>query len=315
MRSRFEFDNRRRMDHLHWPLSVLGKAIYHKNLSAAADHIGLSQPQLSRLIAKLEDELGVVLLDRAARRKSGWTPVAHKVADIYDRNSRKLSFALQEVQSDDQIQHLSFGTLEGLVPLAIEICQAMFSDTKIPVIELNVYDLSELEEHFEKGELDLIVTCREPGRAKSKYLRPLGWQDLTIVGADDLPTGTLEGAELKVLSPYEHANLIQTGKRNASQREKNETENSRLLVSNSLAIRKLYIENFGGRGQVPSRVMHTRPGTSTEKPVYLIGSDIIAPGLWEKLAAVKIPEASGFLLNQSRATPERKVSPRPLEKN
>lgn len=279
------------MDHLHWPLSVLGKAIHHKNLSAAADHIGLSQPQLSRLIAKLEEELGVVLLDRAARRKSGWTPIAYKVADVYDRNSRKLSAALQEVQSDDLIQHLSFGTLEGLVPLAVEICQSMFKSTKIPVVELNVYDLSELEEHFEKDELDLILTCREPGRAKSKYLRPLGWQDLTIVEADDRSAGTLDGADLKVLSPYEHANLIQTGKRNASKREKDETANSRLLVSNSLAIRRLYIENFGGRGQVPSRVMTKRPNTSTEKPVYLIGSDIIAPGLWEKLAAVKIAPA------------------------
>ena len=49
------------MDHLHWPLSVLSKAIHHKNLSAAADHIGLSQPQLSRLIAQLEEELGVIV--------------------------------------------------------------------------------------------------------------------------------------------------------------------------------------------------------------------------------------------------------------
>ncbi len=276
------------LDHLHWPLSVLGKAIHYKNLSAAANHIGLSQPQLSRLIAKLEDELGVVLLDRAARRKSGWTPVAYKVADVYFRNSRKLSAALQEVQSEDTIQHLSFGTLEGLVPLAVELCQSMFHDTKIPVIELNVYDLSELEEHFEKDELDLVLTCREPGRAKHKYIRELGWQDLMIVDAENDSAGTLEGAELKVLSPFEHANLIQTGKRNASKREKDETSDSKLLVSNSLAIRKMYIEQFGGRGQVPSRVLPSRPGTATEQPVVLIGSDMIAPGLWDKLANAKL---------------------------
>jgi len=276
------------MDHLHWPLSVLGKAIHYKNLSAAANHIGLSQPQLSRLIAKLEDELGVVLLDRAARRKSGWTPVAYKVADVYFRNSRKLSAALQEVQSEDLIQHVSFGTLEGLVPMAIELCQSMLNDTKIPVVELNVYDLSELEEKFEKDELDLILTCREPGRAKYRHLRALGWQDLRIVDAENNKAASLEGAELKVLSPFEHANLIQTGKRNASKREKDETSDSRMLVSNSLAIRKLYIEKFGGRGQVPSRVFSNRPGTETEQPVYLIGTDMIAPGLWEKLENAKI---------------------------
>lgn len=275
------------MDHLHWPLSVLGKAIHHKNLSTAANHIGLSQPQLSRLIAKLENELGVVLLDRAARRKSGWTPVAYKVADVYYRNSRKLSAALQEVQSEDLIQHLSFGTLEGLVPLAVELCQSLFSSTKIPVIELNVHDLSELEDHFEKDELDLILTCREPGRTKLSHVRALGWQDLLIFDAEDETATTMEGAELKVLSPFEHANLIQTGKRNASKREKDETVNSKLLVSNSLAIRKMYIDCFGGRGKIPSRVLSKRPGTSTEKPVMLIGSELIAPGLWEKLEAVK----------------------------
>lgn len=269
------------MDHLHWPLSVLGKAIHHKNLSAAANHIGLSQPQLSRLIAKLEEELGIVLLDRTARRKSGWTPVAYKVADVYFRNSRKLLAGLQEIQGDDQIQHLSVGTLEGLVPLAIEITRELLEETKIPVIELNVYDLSELEEHFEKDELDLLLTCREPGRKKYRHLRHLGWQDLTIVGG-----GAARGG-VRVLSPFEHANLIQTGKRNASKRERDETSQSKLIISNSLAIRRHYIEHFNGRGQVPSKVHEKRPGTPTEQPVYLIGSEIVPPGLWEKLEAAK----------------------------
>lgn len=296
------------MDHLHWPLSVLGKAIHHKNLSAAANHIGLSQPQLSRLIAKLEDELGVVLLDRAARRKSGWTPVAYRIADVYYRNSRKLSAALQEVQSEDLIQHLSFGTLEGLVPLAVEICQTMFHETKIPVIELNVYDLSELEEHFEKDELDLVLTCRELGRAKHKYLRTLGWQDLHIVDAENQDAKTLEGAGLKVLSPFEHANLIQTGKRNASKREKDETEHSKLLISNSLAIRKLYIDNFGGRGQVPGEVLPKSPGSTTEQPVLLIAQDVLAPGLWEKLSTAQVPRSFFDAARGARRSPRPELS-------
>jgi DNA-binding transcriptional LysR family regulator len=267
------------MDHLHWPLSVLSKAIHHKNLSAAASHIGLSQPQLSRLIAKLEEELGVVLLDRAARRKSGWTPVAYKVADVYFRNSRKLSAQLQELQSGDQLQHVHMGTLEGLVPLAIEIAHGLLRETKIPVLELNVYDLSELEEHFEKDELDLVLTCREPGRAKHRYVRSLGWQDLLMVG----PT-----KGLRVLSPFEYANLIQTGKRSSAKREKDETSQSRLFVSNSLAVRRLLMDRGDVRGQVPSEVFAKRPGTTTEQPVMLIGSEILPPMIWEKLTSMKV---------------------------
>lgn len=272
------------MDHLHWPLSVLSKAIHHKNLSAAADHIGLSQPQLSRLIAQLEEELGVVLLDRAARRKSGWTPVAYKVADVYFRNSRRLVAALQELQGDDQIHHVSFGTLEGLVPLAMQITQTLFRETKIPVIELNVFDLSDLEERFEKDEMDLILTCREPGRAKRKHIREFGWQDFKTVGPAN--------SDLKVLSPFEHAHLIQSGKRNASKRERDETAKAKILLSNSLAVRRLYIEEQGASGHVPGPVQKKRPGTSTEQPVYLIGTEILPPVLWEKLegAKIKIPD-------------------------
>lgn len=273
------------MDHLHWPLSVLGKAIHHKNLSAAANHIGLSQPQLSRLIAKLEEELGVVLLDRAARRKSGWTPVAYRVADIYFRSSRKLQVQLQELQAGDQLQHLNVGTLEGLVPLAAEVCHNLFQLTKISVVELNVYDLSELEEHFEKDEVDLILTCREPGRAKYKNLRLVGWQDLTI-------ENDTKSNPLKVLSPFEYANWIQSGKRSASRRERDETAHSRILISNSLALRRQFIEHHNARGQVPSTVYSKRPGTKTEKPVYLLGNEILPHAIWEKINAMPLSLAN-----------------------
>ena len=61
------------MQQLYYELGVLAKAVNFKNLSAAALHVGLSQPQLSRIIAKIEEELKIVLLDRSAKRKSGWT--------------------------------------------------------------------------------------------------------------------------------------------------------------------------------------------------------------------------------------------------
>ncbi|MHA0112066.1 LysR family transcriptional regulator, partial [Klebsiella pneumoniae] len=70
-----------------WDLSVLTRATQYANLSIAADHVGISQPQLSRIVAKLEDQLGLILLDRESRRKSAWTPAAHRLADIYSRTA------------------------------------------------------------------------------------------------------------------------------------------------------------------------------------------------------------------------------------
>ena len=191
------------MDNLHWQLSVLSKAIHYKNLSGAASHVGLSQPQLSRIISRLESELGVVLLDRTVRRKSGWTPVAYKIAETYFRNSRKLTQDLQQLKSGDQMTQLTIGILEGLIPTATEFCRQLLEQPQLTLIELNVYDLSELEERFEKDELDLVFTCREPGKHKYRYVRSLGYQVITQLSAN---------SPIKVFSQFEYANHVHSRK-------------------------------------------------------------------------------------------------------
>ncbi len=105
------------MDNLHWQLSVLSRAIQYKNLSGAAEHVGLSQPQLSRIISRIESELGVVLLDRSVRRKSGWTPIAFKIAEIYLQSSRKLSSSLQQLNNEEQISQLNVVCFEGMLEI------------------------------------------------------------------------------------------------------------------------------------------------------------------------------------------------------
>ena len=103
-----------------YELSVLAKAVQHKNLSAAAVHVGLSQPQLSRLIAKIEAELNVMLLDRSARRKSGWTPLAHDLALTFTKGMSKLQSEILSMAEQREVTELHIGTLEGLshIPLS-----------------------------------------------------------------------------------------------------------------------------------------------------------------------------------------------------
>ena len=260
------------MDNLHWELSVLSKAIHYKNLSGAASHVGLSQPQLSRIISRLEGELGVVLLDRTARRKSGWTPVAFKIAETYFQTSRKLTQTLQQLTTDDTISHLSIGILEGMISLANNFCRHLFENPKIQTVELNVYDLSELEEHFEKNEIDLIFTCREPGKHKYKYVRNLGYQVIDRTG---------DGSGPKVFSQFEFANHFHArqGKRSAVKDAQGRPTQS--LISNSLAVRKTWIEDYGGLGYVPSEVRRKKVDDD-DVPVYLIASDLMNPTLWQK---------------------------------
>ncbi len=256
------------MDNLHWELSVLSKAIHYKNLSGAAAHIGLSQPQLSRIISKLEGQLNVVLLDRTVRRKSGWTTIAHKIAETYSKNSRKLTQALSSLVSDDQVMQVTVGSLEGVLDVAGDLCQLMFENTKLQVIELDVYDLSELEEKFEREEIDIIITGREPGHKKFKNVRTLGYQTFEKVGGDN---------SLRVMSPYEFT----------SSRQK-QAKNTRVLLSNSLAVRKHWIEKNGGSGVFPSEIKKKKSGGDSEVPVFLIGSDLLNPAVWQKIEAFKL---------------------------
>jgi DNA-binding transcriptional LysR family regulator len=71
------------MELLAWELSVISRAVAYKNLSSAAAHVGLSQPQLSRIVQKVEKNLQVQLLDRSSRRSSSWQPIALQLAEIY----------------------------------------------------------------------------------------------------------------------------------------------------------------------------------------------------------------------------------------
>jgi DNA-binding transcriptional LysR family regulator len=265
------------MDNLHWELSVLSKAIHYKNLSGAADHVGLSQPQLSRIVSKLESSLNVVLLDRSARRKSGWTPVAFKVADTYFRSSRKLTSALQELSGDDQISQLSVGTLEGLSEIGLKYCHQLFQLTKIHAIELSVFDISDLEERFEKDELDVVFTMREPGKQKYKHVRSLGYQVFEKIETDP---------ELQVMSPFEfsHRSSLRTQGRSAAH---SSPKVGRYLLSNSLAIRRSWVETYGGIGEFPSPMRTKKTGAPLETPVYLIASDLVPTSLWEKSEKIK----------------------------
>ncbi len=251
------------MDTLHWPLSVLSRAVHFKNLTGASSHVGLSQPQLSRLIAQLEKEFEVTLLDRTAKRKSAWTPAAFRLAEVYSQSSRKLQSSIQEVLESQVPSHIHIGALEGLSQMALSVIHRLYQTTKLQMVELDVFDQNELDERFFNGDLDVIFSARAPDKQKYKHQIELGYQTLDSIDSNQ---------NFSVLSSYEYGRL--------KKKPANKT-----FISNSLALRRTWFELFGGVGQLPSSVHKSK--TRDMMPVLVIANDTFNEALWQIIAEPK----------------------------
>jgi hypothetical protein len=250
------------IDRLTHELSVLSKAIVHKNLSAAAVHIGLSQPQLSRLIAKLEHELNLVLLDRSSRRKSGWTQAAHDLSIAYNRGMGRLETDILALAQNSEALDLRIGTLEGLSSIAVSFTKDCFKNTSLKNIYLNVFDFKELESHFLNNNLDLIFTVRSPSKQKYVHVIEVGYQQIEKIATKDI--------------------LVASESELATIDKKSRDAFSNQFISNSLSIRRQWLKEHGGTGSLP---VDAKTGKGKgQYTIYLYGSHIISPSLWNKIS-------------------------------
>ena len=150
------------MQHIYYELSVLGKAIHFKNLSAAALHVGLSQPQLSRIIAKIEDELKIILLDRSAKRKSGWTPVAFQLSLMFEKSSRHLDAELANLSHNqivaDALESLRLNPNKNRI--IFNLLPETFIMKDVQDLYETIFDETYARNNFQKKILDLNVLER-----------------------------------------------------------------------------------------------------------------------------------------------------------
>lgn len=248
------------MDDLQWPLTVLSRAIKYKNLTGASQHIGLSQPQLSRLVAQLEEELELSLLDRSSKRNARWTPVAHKLAEIYSLSALKLKNSISELQEDDAPTQLHVATLEGLADLAQKFSVQLFSKTRVSFLRLDVLDLHDMEAQFLAGEIDLLFTSRMPGKKKYLHSRMLGHQVWDVRENE---------SDFWIASPFEYDQA----------KNKKVKDEGKVLVSNSLVVRRQWLNQIGGRGQLPGPVSRRYDSQSTR--VMAVGADHLKSSIWQ----------------------------------
>ncbi len=248
---------------LAYELSVLSRSVSYPNLSAASAHVGLSQPQLSRIVARLEKDLGLVLLDRTSRRKTVWMAVARELAEAFGKSSRMFEGEVRRLSGEQEMHSLRIGTLEGLIEIPLALGPALFKQGLIRTLEVDVYELDELEALFLQGELDVICTFREPARRKYTFRHVVGYQTIDPVSR---PGNT------RILSSFEFATQRPVANAEAP-----------LLISNSLEIRRLWFKRFGGTGTLPSVVSRKRVPGKQENSVTLIASERISSRVWKVL--------------------------------
>lgn len=256
------------MIHLSHELTVLSKAVAFRNLSGASSHVGLSQPQLSRIVKKLEDELSVVLLDRAAKRNASWTPLALRIAEFYLKKTRVFESDLMTLVGGAQSHQIVMGTLEGLAPIAIPFAHSLFEVCDFKLIEIDVFDIDKLEEMFSRGDLDLIFTSHEPGKRKFKNCRELGFQSLEMIQLNP---------KFEVMSTFEYGAKKDKGK-----------GTEKTLISNSLLLRRMWFDKFGGKGTLPSTLKKTKMSKLDTERIVLLGTDTLSPKTWEKIEKIEI---------------------------
>ncbi|MFN7825557.1 MAG: LysR family transcriptional regulator [Pseudobdellovibrionaceae bacterium] len=250
------------LQNLTYELSVLSKSVQHKNLSAAAAHVGLSQPQLSRLVAKIESELGVVLLDRSARRKSGWTPLALDLATVFTRGLGRLHSEIAALTEQRELTELRIGTLEGLAQIAMSFADQCFAKLGMKQIQLDVLDFKDLDPQFMSGNLDLVFTVRPPSKQKYNHLLEVGYQQMEKIETNK---------SIHVVSPFELTSLDR----------KDLGESDHIFVSNSLSLRSQWLKEHGGTGILPTDARKGRG--KGHYSVYLIGSDLISAKQWTSI--------------------------------
>lgn len=248
---------------LTYELSILAQAVQHKNLSAASVHVGISQPQLSRMIAKIESELNVILLDRGARRKSGWTAIAHQLAMTYAKGISRLQTEILSLAQDIELNELRIGSLEGLSAIAEQFTQSCFEKLAIKTIHLDILDFKDLDAQFLGGDLDVIFTVRAPSKQKFQHQIEVGYQQMEKISTDK---------NIVVCSPFEFAGM-----------DKKEIDiEKKILISNSLAVRSHWLHEIGGTGVLP--INATKGRGKGYYSVLMIASDVMTPKLWTNIS-------------------------------
>jgi LysR family transcriptional regulator, transcription activator of glutamate synthase operon len=160
----------------------------HFTRAAAREHI--AQPALSQQIRRLEDEVGLALVERTTRRVT-MTEAGELLVARARRILAELDAAQTELQAlkGVQVGHVSVGALHTMGPIDLSLVLAIFHQ-RHPGVELTVREQSseELAEMLRVDELDLaFLSVTERIESHGLGLHQLISEELVVILPPDHP--------------------------------------------------------------------------------------------------------------------------------
>lgn len=160
----------------------------HFTRAAAREHI--AQPALSQQIRRLEDELGLALVDRTTRRVTV-TQAGELLVDRARRILAEVEAAQSELQALRGVQagHVTVGAMHTMGPIDVSLALAIFHE-RYPAVELTVREMSseELAEMLRVDELDLaFLSVTERIESHGLGLHQLVSEELVVILPLDHP--------------------------------------------------------------------------------------------------------------------------------
>ncbi|MGO9903006.1 MAG: LysR family transcriptional regulator [Solirubrobacteraceae bacterium] len=167
------------VEHLRWFVAVAER----EHVTATAAELHVSQPALSRALARLEAQVGVPLFDRQGRslrlNRYGVTYRAHVERALNELDLARLELA-DETAADRGTVALAFGPTFGtwLVPQLLGGYRAARPDVRFRLLEGNS---GAMRAWLLDGEVDLILTSPRPAGRKFAWITLLREQLLLAV--------------------------------------------------------------------------------------------------------------------------------------
>jgi LysR family transcriptional regulator, transcription activator of glutamate synthase operon len=154
----------------------------HFTRAAAREHI--AQPALSQQIRRLEDELGLALVERTTRHVS-LTDAGELLVGRAQRILAELEAANAELEALRGVQtgHVTVGSMHTMGPVDVSLALAIFHE-RHPRVELTVREQSseELAEMLRVDELDLaFLSVTERVESHGLALQQLVSEELVVV--------------------------------------------------------------------------------------------------------------------------------------